>query len=191
MLGVPSRQRSRLLFWLANCLSILIVGVISVLLLASQTFAAPGINQQLTFQGRLFNTQGAAVPDGYYNIEFKIYEGGSGSTIGNPDGTLKWTESRLNSAGHGVLVKNGYMAVELGSVVPFGGSIDWNQDTIWLSMNIGSTNSTCTPLANSCSIICATAFSTAKASPSVTVHRSCIILQSSLAPILLECANTG
>lgn len=148
MLGVSPRHRSRLLFWLANLLSIIIVGAVSILLSTSQVLAAPGINQQLTFQGRLFNTQGAAVPDGYYNIEFKIYEGGSGSTIGNPDGTLKWTESRLNSAGHGVLVKNGYMAVELGAVNPFGSNIDWNQDTIWLSMNIGSTNSTCTPFTN-------------------------------------------
>ena len=31
--------------------------------------AATGINQQLNFQGRLLNSQGAVVADGYYNVE--------------------------------------------------------------------------------------------------------------------------
>lgn len=116
--------------------------------------AAPGINQQMNFQGRLLNAQGATVADGYYNVQFKIYQDGDGQTAGNttgsPAGTLKWTESHLNASGKGVQVKNGFMSVELGSVTPFGSSIDWNQSTIWLSMNIGNTNTTCTPF-TSCS----------------------------------------
>jgi hypothetical protein len=114
--------------------------------------AAAGINKTINFQGRLFNSQGATVPDGYYNIQFKIYQDGDGQTAGNttgsPAGSLKWTESWTNAGGKGVLVKNGFMSVQLGEVTPFGTSVDWNQDTLWLSMNIAGTNATCTPFAN-------------------------------------------
>lgn len=122
--------------------------------------AAPGINKTINFQGRLFNSAGAVVADGYYNVQFKIYQDGDGQSVGNttgsPAGTLKWTENRLNSGGaggggttgQGVQVKNGFMSVELGSITPFGSSVDWNQDTIYLSMNIGNTNITCTPFSS-------------------------------------------
>ncbi len=117
-------------------------------------YAATGINKTINFQGRLYNAQGATVPDGYYNVQFKIYQDGDGQSAGNstgsPAGTLKWTEDHLNAASQGVTVKNGFMSVELGSVTPFGTSIDWNQDTLWLSLNIGNTNVSCTPFA-SCS----------------------------------------
>ena len=111
--------------------------------------AATGINKTINFQGRLLNAQGATVPDGYYNIQFKIYQDGdgqsAGNTTGSPAGSLKWTESWLNSGGKGVLVRNGFLSVQLGEVTPFGSSVDWNQDTLWLSMNVGNTNGTCTP----------------------------------------------
>lgn len=109
--------------------------------------AATGINEQLNFQGRLLNAQGAVVGDGYYNVEFKIYQDGAGTAAGNPGGTLKWTEDWLNSNSHPVRVQNGYISVQLGSITPFGSSIDWNQDTIWLSVNIGNTSS-CTITTN-------------------------------------------
>ena len=114
--------------------------------------AVAGVSQQINFQGRLFNAQGATVPDGYYNIEFRIYQDGDGQTVGNttgsPAGALKWTESHLNANTQGIMVKNGYMSVQLGSVNAFGSSVDWNQDTLWLSMNIGNTNVACTPFAS-------------------------------------------
>lgn len=110
--------------------------------------AAPGINQQINFQGRLLNAQGATVPDGSYNVQFKIYQDGDGASTGNstgtPAGTLKWTEDHLNASNQGVIVKNGFMSTDLGSITAFTG-IDWNQNTLWLSMNIGNTNATCTP----------------------------------------------
>lgn len=123
-----------------------------VILVSQPTQAAAGINQQMNFQGRLLNAQGATVPDGSYNIEFKIYQDGDGQTAGDttgtPAGVLKWTEDHLNAASQGVVVKNGFMSVQLGSVTPFGSSIDWNQDTLWLSMNIAGTNGTCTPFSS-------------------------------------------
>ncbi|MEO5691358.1 MAG: NosD domain-containing protein [Candidatus Saccharimonadales bacterium] len=118
------------------------------ILLFNDTSAAPGINQTINFQGRLYTASGATVPDGYYNLEFKIYQDGTGTAVGNPGGTLKWTESHLNATSNGVTVRNGFMSVELGSVTAFGSSVDWNQDTLWLSMNIGNTNVSCTPFAS-------------------------------------------
>lgn len=112
-------------------------------------------NPTINFQGRLLNSQGAVVPDGYYNMQFKIYQDGDGLTAGNatgsPPGTLKWTEDWLNSGGHGIQIKNGYMSIELGTVNPFGAQVDWNQTTLWLSINIGNTNTTCTPM-SSCAL---------------------------------------
>lgn len=110
--------------------------------------AATGINQTIEFQGRLLNAQGATVPDGYYNMEFKIYENGdgqsAGDTTGTPAGTLLWTEDYLNYNNVGVKVVNGFLSVDLGSVNPFGTSINWNQNTLWLSMNVAGTSTTCT-----------------------------------------------
>ncbi len=110
--------------------------------------AATGINQTINFQGRLLNSQGALVPDGYYNIEFKVYENGdgqsAGDTTGTPAGTLLWTEDYLNYNSQGVKVVNGFFSVDLGSINPFGTAINWNQDTLWLSMNIAGTSTTCT-----------------------------------------------
>jgi hypothetical protein len=129
---------------------LLVLGVLCALIFLPHTpaHATTGINQQINFQGRLLNTAGATVPDGYYNVQFKIYQDGdgltAGDTTGSPAGSLKWTESYLNSASQGVTVINGFMSVQLGSVTPFGTNIDWNQSTIWLSINIGSTNTSCT-----------------------------------------------
>lgn len=134
----------------------MLVGFITFSLFAvsGSASAAAGINKEINFQGRLLNAQGATVPDGYYNIQFKIYQDGDGQSVGDttgsPAGTLKWTESWLNANSKGVLVRNGFLSVQLGSVTPFGSSIDWNQDTLWLSMNVAGTNASCTPF-TSCS----------------------------------------
>ena len=116
-------------------------------------YAVTGINQQMNFQGRLLTSQGATVPDGYYNIQFKIYQDGDGQTVastGTPSGTPEWTESHLNANSKGIMIKNGFMSVELGSVTAFGTNVDWNQSVLWLSINIGNTNASCTPF-TSCS----------------------------------------
>lgn len=127
------------------------VVLITTLFLNSFANAAPGINQTLSFQGRLTNSSGGAVADGYYNMQFKIYQGGTGLLADNPSGTLKWTENHVNkSTESGIRVENGYFSVNLGSVNPFGSQINWNDDTLWLSMNIGDTSADCTTF-TSCS----------------------------------------
>src|SRR5712664_3329855 len=98
---------------------ILMVGVLFMyaLFAGATAHAATGVSQQVNFQGRLFNSQGATVPDGYYNIEFKIYQDGDGQcvgdTTGSPAGSIKWTEDWLNANSQGVLVKNGFLSVQL------------------------------------------------------------------------------
>lgn len=132
---------------------LLLVGCV-FLFVVPKVGAGEGINQQINFQGRLLTAEGATVPDGFYNIEFKIYQDGDGQSVGNvtgsPVGVLKWTEDHLNANSQGVMVKNGYLSVQLGSVNPFGSSVDWNQEVLWLSMNVAGVNESCTPFA-SCS----------------------------------------
>lgn len=122
----------------------LCVALITMLFLGAAAQAAPGVNQTLSFQGRLLNGSGQPVPEGYYNIQFKIYQDGSGDEAGNPDGTLEWTETYINNGGNNAVhVKNGYFSVDLGSKNPFGNQVDWNQDTLWLSMNVAGSSSVC------------------------------------------------
>ncbi len=89
-----------------------IVGIISmgVFALNHPVSAVAGINDHLNFQGRLYNSQGAIVPDGNYNLQFKIYQDGAGTAAGNPGGTLKWTENWLNSGSNGISIRNGYLS---------------------------------------------------------------------------------
>lgn len=144
---LPTIFKQRHALRLAGLLT-LCVAFITTLLFAATAHAAPGINQTLSFQGRLLNSSGGTVADGYYNMQFKIYQDGDGQTVGttgSPAGTPEWTENHVNNnANQGVQVKNGYFSVTLGSVTPFGSSVDWNQDTLWLSMNIADTSNSCT-----------------------------------------------
>jgi len=121
----------------------LAVGVILVIRIPNRVQAATGVNEQINYQGRLLTSTGAVVPDGTYNMEFQIIQDGDGCnpTSGTPPcgGTVEWTETRTGS--DKVTVKNGYFSVYLGSVTPFSTSVDWNQDTLWLSINIGGTGS--------------------------------------------------
>lgn len=107
--------------------------------------AAEGINRTLNFQGRLLRATGGVVPDGRYNVQFKIYEGGTGTAASNPDGTLKWTETYVNNnANSGIEVSNGLISINLGAKTPFGTSVNWNQDTLFLSINVAGSAATCT-----------------------------------------------
>jgi hypothetical protein len=117
-----------------------VFGTLLAIALDTPVTAATGINERLNYQARLLDSTGAVVADGTYNIEFKIYQDGDGceSAGSSPcSGTLKWTETRTGS--NKVTVANGYFSVQLGSVTAFGTSVDWNQDALWLSLNVGGT----------------------------------------------------
>ena len=142
---IPTIFSQRRILRIAGLLTLCIALITTLFLSATPAHAAPGVNQTVSFQGRLLTNSGTPVPNGYYNIQFKIYQDGSGTQAGNPGGTLEWTETYINNGGNnGVFVKNGYMSVDLGSQNPFGTQVDWNQDTLWLSMNIAGSSSVCT-----------------------------------------------
>lgn len=128
--------------WSQGLLTLMLIGLFllfgAYLIGLPKVKAASGINETLNYQGRLLTATGAVVPDGSYNIEYKIYQDGDG-VLGGGDETLKWTETREGSSK--VLVKNGYFSVYLGSVTAFAGNIDWDQNTLWLTTNIGGTGS--------------------------------------------------
>ncbi|HSX18344.1 MAG TPA: carbohydrate binding domain-containing protein [Candidatus Saccharimonadales bacterium] len=95
----------------------------------------------LNFQMRLLTSAGGIVPDGNYNVEFKIYSSANstGSSQGSCSGDANclWVETR--TSGNAVRVVNGYLSANLGSVTAFG-SINWDQQ-MWLGVRIGGTGS--------------------------------------------------
>lgn len=119
---------------------------------SSTAYAAT--SSTLNFQARLHTSAGGIVPDGYYNIEFKIYDAASsiGSSQGSCTGDVDclWTETRYDSNGvtagndNRVRVKNGYLTVNLGSVTAFPGGIPWDQE-LWITMRVGGSTQTATP----------------------------------------------
>ncbi len=126
-------------------LGLLLVVLSTTLFLTHVSHASPGTNKTISFQGRLQTATGTIVADGHYNIQFKIYQDGTGTAAGNTGGTLKWTETYINNGGTtGIEVKNGFFSATLGSVNPFGTSVDWDQDTLFLSMNVAGSATACT-----------------------------------------------
>ncbi len=73
-------------------------------------------------------------------MEFKIYSGGDG-VVGGGDETLLWTEDRLIGGTGGVTITDGVFQINLGAVTSLPGSVDFNNSTLWLSMQLGNTSS--------------------------------------------------
>ncbi len=112
------------------------------ILLGRPQSTSAAASSTINFQARLLTAAGNVVPDGQYNVEFKLYNAASstGSSQGScsGDAACKWTETRTTS--DKVRVVNGYLTVNLGSVTAFGSTINWDQEH-WLTMNIGGTGS--------------------------------------------------
>jgi hypothetical protein len=122
---------------LATILSIVVVASFVAGISRSPNVAA-ATNSTINFQARLLTAAGGVVPDGLYNVEFKLYDTASsgGTAQGACSGNCVWMEAR--ESGNKVRVVNGYLTVNLGSVTAFGTSIPWDQE-LWLTMNIGGT----------------------------------------------------
>jgi len=98
-------------------------------------------NSTINYQARLLNADGSLVPDGLYNVEFKIYDSASAGASAQGACSLNsstddcwWVETR--TGGNTVRVVNGYIAVNLGSVTPFGANIPWDQN-LYITMRVG------------------------------------------------------
>jgi fibronectin-binding autotransporter adhesin len=157
---VPSRLRkSRISRVTASVFSrhmvtrvIMATGVFGVLigsaltLFVSTPVSAGSGNSEISFQGKLVNSDGTNVPNGNYNIEFKMYTNGNGLVAGDTGGTggaLQWTEDWLNyNSSQGVTVTNGIFQVNLGSITSL--PAIFSNSVIWLSINLGTTSTTCT-----------------------------------------------
>ncbi|MDB5182329.1 MAG: exported protein of unknown function [Candidatus Saccharibacteria bacterium] len=135
---------------------------------APQTALALTTNKTLNFQGRLLSNTGSLVADGYYNIEFKLYNLTTSTGTPNPgvctmtpgstaDPGCLWTEVRYDTDGaapigsgndYRVRVTNGYFSVVLGDTnnggVAFPTTIDWSQQ-LYLTMRVGGSTQTATP----------------------------------------------
>jgi hypothetical protein len=130
--------------------------------------AVAGTNQQISFEGKLVNTDDTNIANGTYNVEYKVYQDGTNAGVGS---TLLWTEDYLvaGSTGMpstgGITLTNGTFSVHLGSICALtGGScgaktnsgIDFNQQTLWLSIQVGGTTAcTVTSVVTSFNTACA------------------------------------
>jgi hypothetical protein len=99
-------------------------------------------NGTVNFQARLLNSGGAVVPDGNYNVTFKIYSSqsssGSSALSCSGDASCLWVESRTGA--DAVRVVDGYLTANLGSVNPFPSDMPWSQN-LWMTMDIGGSGS--------------------------------------------------
>lgn len=146
---LPTIFRQRRILQIVGFIT-LTVALITTLFFGISASAQQGINKTINFQGRLLDASKNPVPDGNYNIQFRIYEGGTGTTKNNGGTEPVWMETYTNNGGAvGVPVRNGYLSVDLGSKTPFGDLVDWNDDTLWLSMNIAGAALACTTFGQS------------------------------------------
>jgi hypothetical protein len=80
------------------------------------------IPQTISYQGILTDTEGGAVPDGSYNLTFKLYDAAV-------DGSLLWSEAQ------DIMVNKGLFNVILGRVNPLDAPFD---ESYWLGITVGS-----------------------------------------------------
>lgn len=130
------------------------LAVLAIAVLAFSSFVAliqqpeqarAAATSAINFQARLMTSSGAIVPDGYYNVEFKLYNVSTG-------GSALWTDTYYDTNGttagndNRIRVQNGYLTVGLGSQVGngFPNTINWDQE-LWITMNIGGSTQTATP----------------------------------------------
>lgn len=97
---------------------VLLIGAIlcaiaAVFLVPVETKAAQTVPYKMNFQGRLTNSSGNIMPDGLYNMRFRIFDAATG-------GSQQWSELRETTSR--VQVTNGLFSVQLGdvTVLPIG-----------------------------------------------------------------------
>ena len=118
------RQKIKKGFWLL----FLVMATTSFAVIVDSSKSLAAINRQINFQGKLTNPDGTNVSDNNYSILFTIYNGGTEAG----GGSSVWTETQT------VPVADGIFRVALGSVTSLPGSVDFNGDTLYLSVKVGA-----------------------------------------------------
>jgi hypothetical protein len=102
-----------------------IIGIFFLFFSINQSYALPGINETLTFQAKVTNSDGTntnANCGSSCNFRYRIFSVPTG-------GTHLWQEVQT-----GVNLYDGILSTNLGSINPFGTSIDWNDDSLYLEL---------------------------------------------------------
>ncbi|MFA6410963.1 MAG: hypothetical protein WCW26_05325, partial [Candidatus Buchananbacteria bacterium] len=120
-------QKTRNQIILGILLLLILTTVVSFNLPLAQ--AAPGINKQINYQGKMSTASGATVTNASWSFRFRIYDASS-------NGSLLWTE-RWNSTTTPVTTINGVFSVALGSLGQADSldSINWNSDSLYLQID--------------------------------------------------------
>ncbi len=117
----------------------LITLVLSIALLGalfSVKGASAAINRQISFQGKLTNTDGTNVTDGSYSIRFRIYTDPTADAANTcAANSCKWEETQAT-----VAVAGGLFQVNLGGGTSLPGSVDFNTSALYLGIKVGSDN---------------------------------------------------
>ncbi|HSX35150.1 MAG TPA: hypothetical protein VLF62_05920 [Candidatus Saccharimonadales bacterium] len=96
--------------------------------------AHAAINKQISFQGKLTNTDGTNVTDGTYSVRFRIYtDPTADSTNTCSANSCKWEETQAS-----VSVSGGVFQVNLGSSTALPASVDFNTAALYLGVKVGS-----------------------------------------------------
>ena len=118
--------------------AILVLGFSLVSLFTGHASATTGINQEMSFEGKVVTSAGINIPDGSYNMEFNIYTGCSNEPTSSTGCTSVWTEDWLVHNSQAVPFTSGTFQVNLGTVNSLSNipASDWNTYPLYLSIQI-------------------------------------------------------
>ena len=130
-------KKESLIFKMILALILLVVPIVTAAWVVfdfsslNTTQAASGINQQITYQGKLANSSGTYVSSASYNFKFELYDAATG-------GNVLWTEFWTATSSAGVVtITNGIFSVPLGTSTSLS-SVDFNSDTLYLQVYFDS-----------------------------------------------------
>lgn len=103
-----------------------LISLIALLALALPLYARAQAPSTVSYQGVLTNNLGTLVPDGDYDLSFRIFT----TALGPPPPAAVWSEAHLD-----VPVVNGGFSVILGSITPLTLAFDV---PYWLSIQVGA-----------------------------------------------------
>ena len=105
----------------------------SLVVTAAPAQAVAGIPYRINFQGRLADSTGSALPDGLYNIKFRLFDAAS-------SGTNLWEEDRvITGTDDRVQVTNGLFNVQFGALTALPANVFATSSQRYLEVELPST----------------------------------------------------